>query len=51
MLLAGHLMGSGDYSEGLILDDLKRLDIGLTGGGEPDGGCVGEDGLDEGIVG
>ena len=47
----GHEVGACYYSEGLILDGLKCLDIAFTGGREPYWSCVRDDGLDEGVVG
>ena len=48
---AGHEVTAGYNPEGLVLDDLKGLDVAFAGGREPYWSCIGDDGFDEGVVG
>ena len=49
MVRAGHLHAARSGAEGTILDNLEFRNGGRRGIGKPDGGSVGEKGLNEGL--
>ena len=46
-----HLHAAGCDAEGCVLEGLESIDVGGFGVGEPDGGCIIYEGLDEGFEG
>ena len=46
-----HQEAPGDSPQGLVLNDLEGLNAGRAGVGEPDGSRVGENRLNEGLIG